>query len=270
MGLSSLLGLGGPWEIVVAIADVAIVSYVIYRVLLLIKGTKAVPMLVGLGMITIAYFASKWLGLQTFHWLVSQFLSYSLLFGIIVIFQNDIRRGLARLGEGWSLVYDRAEEASRVEEVIQASVALANARCGALIVLEREADLSEVVASGVALDAEVTEELLRTLFLKGSILHDGAVVISRGRIAAAKCMLPLTPNPAIDADLGTRHRSAIGLTEEVDAAVIVVSEERGQISLAVGGKLHRDIDADVLRRYLLRLYAPPRRGKLPPRQRRAA
>jgi len=270
MGLSSLLGLGGPWQIVAAIADVLIVSYAIYRVLLLIKGTTAVPMLVGLGMITVAYFASRWLGLHTFHWLVSQFLSYSLLFGIIVLFQNDIRRGLARLGQGWSLGQDRAGEASRIEEVIQAVTKLAQARHGALIVLERDAELDELVRNGVRIDAEVSDELLRSIFHKGTALHDGAVVISRGRIAAAKCMLPLTANPAVGRDLGTRHRSAIGLTEEVDAAVIVVSEERGRISLAVGGRIHRDMEPDVLRKFLLRLYAAPRRGKLPPRQRKAA
>jgi diadenylate cyclase len=270
MGLSSLVGLGGPWGVLAAIADVLLVSYVIYRVLLLIKGTTAVPMLVGLGMITIAFFASKWLGLQTFHWLVSQFLSYSFIFGIIVLFQNDIRRGLARLGQGWSLGYDRAGEASRIEEVVQAAVKLARLRHGALIVMERTAELDDLVASGVRLNADVSDELLLSIFHKGTPLHDGAVVISRGRITAAKCMLPLTANPAVGRDLGTRHRSAIGLTEEVDAAVLVVSEERGKLSLAVGGKLHRDMDADVLRKFLLRLYAAPRRGTLPPRQRKAA
>ena len=270
MGLSSLLGLGGPWQILAAIADILIVSYVIYRVLLLIKGTTAVPMLVGLGMIATAWFASKWLGLHTFHWLVSQFLSYSFIFGIIVLFQADIRRGLARLGQGWSLGHDRAGEASRIEEVVQAAVRLAQVRHGALIVMERDAELDELMQTGLKIDAEVTDELLRTIFYKGGPLHDGAVVISRGRIAAAKCMLPLTANPTVGRELGTRHRSAIGLTEEVDAAVLVVSEERGKLSLAVGGKIHRDMDADVLRKFLLRLYAAPRRGTLPVRQRKAA
>jgi len=270
MGLSGFFAPGGGWQIALAVADVLIVSYVIYRVLLLIKGTTAVPMLVGLGMITVAFFASKWLGLTTFHWLVSQFLSYSFIFGIIVLFQADIRRGLARLGQGWSLGYDRAEEASRIEELVQASVKLARLKRGALIVLERNAELDEVIAGGVRLDAEITEELLVSLFMPGTPLHDGAVVISKGRIASAKCVLPLSANPILGHDLGTRHRSAIGLTEDVDAAVIVVSEERGRISLAVGGKIHRDMDPDVLRKFLLRLYAPPRRGSLPPRQRKAA
>lgn len=270
MGLSSYLSLGGPWDIALAIADVLLVSYVIYRTLLLIKGTTAVPMLVGLGMITIAFFASKWAGLHTFHWLVSQFLSYSFIFGIIVLFQNDIRRGLARLGQGWSLGYDRAGEASRIEEVVQAAVKLAQRRHGALIVMERTAELDELCRSGVKLDAVVSDEILLSIFQPGTPLHDGAVVISKGRIAAAKCMLPLTANPTVGRELGTRHRSAIGLTEEVDAAVIVVSEERGRLSLAVGGRIHKDIDADVLRKFLLRLYAPPRRGKLPPRARKAA
>lgn len=271
MGLSSFLGLGGPWDIALAVADVLLVSYVIYRVLLLIKGTTAVPMLVGLGMITVAFFASKWAGLHTFHWLVSQFLSYSFIFGIIVLFQADIRRGLARLGQGWSLGYDRSEEALRIEEVVQAAVKLAQRRHGALIVMERTAELEELCGTGVKVDAEVSDELLLSIFQPGTPLHDGAVVISRGRIAAAKCVLPLSGNPTVVRDLGTRHRSAVGLSEEVDAAVIVVSEERGKLSLAVGGKIHRDMDPDVLRKFLLRLYAPPtRRGSLPPRQRKAA
>ncbi len=269
MGLSDLFALGTGGQIVFAIADVLIVSYVIYRVLLLIKGTTAVPMLVGLGMITVAFFASKWLGLETFHWLVSQFLSYSFIFGIIVLFQADIRRGLARLGQGWSLGYDRAEEASRIEELVQASVELARRRHGALIVLERNAELDELIHAGIRVDAEISKELLISLFMPGTPLHDGASIVSKGRIAAAKCVLPLSPNPILGHDLGTRHRSAIGLTEEVDAAVIVVSEERGTISLAVGGKIHRDMDREVLRKFLLRLYAPPRRGSLPPRPRKA-
>ncbi|AKU91632.1 diadenylate cyclase CdaA [Vulgatibacter incomptus] len=270
MDLNGLFGLGGSWQVAMAIADVLIVSYVIYRVLLLIKGTTAVPMLVGLGMITVAFFASKWLGLHTFHWLVSQFLSYSFIFGIIVLFQGDIRRGLARLGQGWSLGYDRAGEASRIEELVQAAVKLAQRRHGALIVLERTAELDELIHQGIRVDAEISDEILLSMFQPGTPLHDGAVVISKGRIAAAKCVLPLSANPTVDHDLGTRHRSAIGLTEDVDAAVIVVSEERGRISLAVGGKIHRDMDPEVLRKFLLRLYAPPRRGSLPQRQRKVA
>jgi len=260
--MSHLVGIGGGWYLVWAAVDVLLVSYVIYRVLLLIKGTTAVPMLVGLGMITIAFFASKWLGLTTFHWLVSQFLSYSLIFGIIVLFQADIRRGLARLGQGWSLASDR-EEALRVEEIVQATMKLAKLRYGALIVVERSAELNELIGAGVRLDAEISEELLLSLFKPGTALHDGAVVVAKGRIAAAKCVLPLSSNPIVGHDLGTRHRSALGLTEEVDAVVIVVSEERGRISLAVGGKLHRDIDPDVLRKFLLKLNASPKRSALP-------
>lgn len=270
MGLSGMFGFGGPWDIALAVADVLLVSYVIYRTLLLIKGTTAVPMLVGLGMITIAFFASKWAGLHTFHWLVSQFLSYSLIFGIIVLFQADIRRGLARLGEGWSIGYDRTGEASRIEEVVRAAVKLAQKRHGALIVMQRTAELPELIRSGVKIDGEVSDELLLSIFHPGTPLHDGAVILSGGRIAAAKCMLPLTANPTVGRELGTRHRSAIGLSEEVDAAVVVVSEERGKISLAVGGKIHRDMDPDVLRKFLLRLFASARRGTLPQRPRKAA
>ena len=270
MGLSGIFGMGGPWQIALAIADVLLVSYVIYRVLLLIKGTTAVPMLVGLGMIAVAFFASKWLGLHTFHWLVSQFLSYSFIFGVIVIFQNDIRRGLARLGQGWNLGADPAGEAMRIEEVVRAVTRMAQRHVGATVVIERTAELDEIVQSGIRIDGQVSEELLLSIFEKGGPLHDGAVILSRGRLAAARCMLPLSANPTVARDLGTRHRSALGLSENVDAAVIVVSEERGQISLALGGKLHRAIEPDMLRKFLLRLFATQRRGVLPPRQRKAA
>lgn len=266
----SWLDVGEGWQLLLVALDVLIVSYVIYRVLLLIKGTTAVPMLVGLGMITVAFFASKWLGLHTFHWLISQFLSYSFIFGIIVIFQADIRRGLARLGRGWSLAYDRAEEASRIEALVQAAVRLAQLRHGALMVLERDAELDEIMGTGVRLDAEISEELILSLFQPGTPLHDGAIIVSKGKIAAANCVLPLSANPVVPHGLGTRHRSALGLSEDVDAAVIVVSEERGTISLAVGGKLHQDIESEVLRKFLLRLFAPARRGSLPVRQRKVA
>jgi diadenylate cyclase len=260
----------GPWGLVVAAADVLLVSYLIYRVLLLIKGTNAVPMLAGLGVITVLFFASKWLGLSTFHWVLGQFLSYSLIFGVIVIFQADIRRGLARLGSGWRVFYDRAGEASRIEEVVSAAEKLASRREGALIVLERSAELAEVAATGVRLDAEVSEELLLAIFQRGAPMHDGAVVISGGRIAAARCVLPLTANPDIGRDLGTRHRSALGLSEEVDAVVVVVSEERGSISLAIDGQIHRDLDPEVIRKYLLRLFARPLRRATRLRPRSAA
>ncbi len=260
----------GPWGWVIAVVDVLLVSYLIYGVLLLIKGTNTVPVLAGLGVITVLFFASKWLGLATFHWVLGQFLSYSLIFGVIVIFQADIRRGLARLGKGWSVFRDASGEASRIDEVVAAAEKLALRREGALIVLERSAELTELVATGVRLDAEVSEELLLAIFQHGAPMHDGAVVIASGRIAAARCVLPLTMNPDIGKDLGTRHRSAIGLSEEVDAVVVVVSEERGAISLAIDGQLHRDLDPEVIRKYLLKLFARPIRRKTGIRRRRAA
>lgn len=259
--LAALFTPEGPWSATIAAADVALVSYLIYRVLLLIKGTNAVPMLAGLGMITGLFFASKWLGLTTFHWVLGQFLSYSLIFGVIVIFQADIRRGLARLGSGWHLLHDRAGEASRIEEVVSAAEKLAARREGALIVLARSAELTEIASTGVRLDAEVSEELLLAIFMHGAPMHDGAALISGGRIAAARCVLPLTSRTDVGKDLGTRHRSAIGLSEEVDAVVVVVSEERGSISLALDGQIHRDLDREVIRKYLLRLFARPLRRK---------
>lgn len=266
----SLFDPSSPWSAALAAVDVFLVSYVIYRVLVLIKGTAAVPMLGGLLVLVTAFFASRAAGLTTFHWLLSHFLSYSLVFGLIVLFQNELRRGLTRLGSGSKIFYDRAGEASRIEEVVQAAGRLAERKEGALIVLQRTAELDELEERGVRLDADVSEELLISIFQRGGPLHDGAVVIAGGKIAAARCMLPLSASPELARDLGTRHRAAVGLTEGVDAAVIVVSEERGQISLAIGGHVHRDMEVDVLRKFLLRLFAPPRRGSLPARQRRSA
>ncbi len=267
--LTDVVDLHHPAQVAIAVADVALVSFVIYRVLVLLKGTKAMPMLLGLGLLGVGLFGARFAGLTTLHWLLSHFLSYSLVFAIIVLFQNDIRRGLTRLGSGWSLFYDRAGEASRIEEVVQAAQKLALRREGALVVLQRTADLAEVIERGVKLDAEVSDDLLLSIFQRGTPLHDGAVVISRGRVAAARCMLPLSASPDLAKDLGTRHRAALGLTEDYDAAVLVVSEERGEISLAVQGHLHRAMEPEVLRKFLLRLFAPPRRGALPVRRRTA-
>ncbi len=241
--------------------DLLLVYYVIYRILLLIKGTRAIQMLMGLFLIIGAFFASRLLGLTTLHWLIGNFLSYSFIFAVIVLFQHDIRRGLQRLG-GTSFLgaQDPGAETARVEEMVKGAAALASRRLGALIVVERTADLDDYVGQGVRLDAEVSRELLLSIFHPASPLHDGAAVIQKGRLAAAAVFLPLTSSPTVARDLGTRHRAALGLSEEVDAAVVVVSEERGQISLALEGQLTRDMDQATLRKVLLALVAPENPG----------
>jgi diadenylate cyclase len=255
-----LLGPGTTWrEVLLACVDVAVVGYLIYRVLLLIRGTRAIHVLVGLFVLGIGYLASQWANLITLNWLLGHFLTYSFIFGVIVLFQADIRRGLAQLGRGQFLSElaseDRVAQAAVVEPVATAAAELSRRRHGALVVLERSGDLGDVVESGVKLDALCTPELLLSLFQPGGALHDGAVIIQGGRVAAASCLLPLTASPT-GRELGTRHRAALGLTEEIDAAVVVVSEERGEVSLAVNGSLHRGLDEGALRLLLTRILAP--------------
>jgi diadenylate cyclase len=250
------------WHVATAVADVLLVAYVIYRALLLIKGTRAVSVLGGVFLLIVAHFVARLLGLSTFDWLVGLFLTYGLAFGLIVVFQDEIRRGLATLGRNSILArFDREVHLDTIDEVVAAAEFMAAHRIGALVVLERTADLSDYAGSGVAVDAQVSSDLILTVFHPGSALHDGALIVSKGRIAAARCLLPPGSPRVVDRELGTRHQAALGLTEEVDAAVLVVSEERGEIALAVGGRLHRPLDAASLRRFLRRLYVPTGRNR---------
>ncbi len=240
----------------VAVADIAIVYYVVYRCLRLLRGTRAAQMLLGLVLVGGGIYAAKQLELTTLSWVLDRLLSFSIIF-FIVIFQHDIRRALMRVGQGlWftSRVYERS---TVFEEVIRAAERLAFLRCGALIVIERDADLVDhLTEQGVEIGAKVTEELLVSLFLPDAEnkLHDGAVIIKELRIAQAGAVLPLSANAKLDKALGTRHRAAIGVTEETDAVSVVVSEERGSISLCFGGNVARDLDGATLRKALLGLF----------------
>ncbi len=250
-------------EGVTAVVDIAIVYYVVYRALLLIKGTRAAQMLIGLVLVGISFFAAKLLELSTLTWLLDNLINYSIIF-FIVIFQHDIRRALTRVGQNLFAGSRTIETASVFEEVIKAVERLSKVRAGGLIVLERDADLSEYLNEpGVVLDAKVTEELLVSLFLVDSEnkLHDGAVIIRHLRIAQAGAVLPLSVNPMLDKALGTRHRAAVGITEETDAVVVVVSEERGSIALCFGGNIARDLDAATLRKALLSLFRKEKRRR---------
>jgi diadenylate cyclase len=243
-------------ELIVAIADIAIVFYAVYRALRLLRGTRAAQMLLGLVLVGAGIFAAKQLELSTVSWVLDHLLSFSIIF-FIVIFQHDLRRALMRVGQGlwWtSRSYERTEV---FEEVIRAAERLAHLRIGALIVLERDADLVDhLTEPGVEVGAKVTEELLVALFLPDAEnkLHDGAVIIKELRIAQAGAVLPLSGNARLDKALGTRHRAAIGVTEETDAVSVVVSEERGSISLCFGGNVARDLDGATLRKALLGLF----------------
>jgi len=236
----------GWWDLL----DIAIVSILIYEFLKLIRGTRAVQMAVGSLLVVALFYVSSLAPLQTLNWLIRNMLVY-VVFAAIVIFQSDIRRALAHFGQAPFFRYFTKQESDEtIEEVIVAATMLAAQKKGAIIAIEREIGLRNYIESGIPLDAEMTYDLLVTIFQPGSPLHDGAVILQEDRVAAAACFLPLTVNPRISRELGTRHRAAIGLTEESDAVAVVVSEERGQIGLALDGGLERDLTADQLRERL--------------------
>jgi uncharacterized protein (TIGR00159 family) len=243
------------------VLDILVVYYIFYRVLLLIKGTRAAQMLVGVALIIIAFFASKRLDLAASHWLLENFTGSFILF-LIVIFQHDIRRGLVRVGRRSFLGFLSPPPSDPfLDEVVRSVEDLSERRVGGLIVLERDADLSDYMEEGTPIDAKVSKELIYSILVPTSPIHDGAVVLQKGRIAAAGCFLPLTQNPRVSRFLGTRHRAAIGLTEETDAVVIVVSEETGQISLSIGGELRRGLDPVALRNELLSFFGRPQQRR---------
>jgi uncharacterized protein (TIGR00159 family) len=242
--------------------DILLVAFIIYRIILLIKGTRAVQMLVGLAVLLIVYVGSQVGGLYTLNWILNNFLS-SIILVIVVLFQHDIRRALIHVGRNpffADLTY--GEETRVIEELAQGCDALAKRRLGALIVIERETGINDFLEVGTELDAKPSGDLLLSIFHHASPIHDGAVILQRGRITRAGCLLPLTQNPDVDPQYGTRHRAAIGLTELVDAVVIVVSEETGRVSVVVGGKITRALDSTTLNKVLKRLLEPRRmRGK---------
>lgn len=231
--------------------DVLIVSILIYEGLKLIRGTRAMQMAIGSVFVLLLFYGSRLVPLQTVNWLIRNLLAY-IVIAAIVLFQQDIRRALSHLGRApFFRYFARAEHvAESIEEVITAAGMLAKARVGAIVVFEREIGLRNYIESGIPLDAAVSYDLLTTIFQPTTPLHDGAVIIQENRIAAAACFLPLTVSPKIDRDLGTRHRAAIGLTEESDAVAMVVSEERGEISLALQGRIERHLTLDDLRAHL--------------------
>jgi diadenylate cyclase len=234
----------GWWDLL----DIAIVSVVIYEFLKLIRGTRAVQMGVGTLLIVGMFYVSRLAPLQTVNWLIRNIFLY-VAFAAIVIFQSDIRRALAHFGQAPFFRYFNRQEAAQetIEEIVVAATMLSAQRVGAIVAIERDIGLRNYIESGIPLDAILTYDLLVTIFHPGSALHDGAVILQEDRVAAAACFLPLTVNPRVSRELGTRHRAAIGLTEEGDALAIVVSEETGQISLAIDGRIQRGLTPDELR-----------------------
>jgi diadenylate cyclase len=242
--------------------DVAIVAVFFYQVLVLIRGTRAVQMAVGAGFVTALFFLSRWLELESVNWLIRNAAGY-IVFAVIVLFQADIRRALAHFGRAPFLRYfTRASSTDEaIEELVVAVANLSTHRVGALIVIERQIGLRNYIEGGIPLDATITYDLLASIFQTTSPLHDGAVIVQADRIAAAACFLPLSVDPKVSRQLGTRHRAALGLTEENDAVAVVVSEETGVISIAINGRLEREFTPDTLRHRLDALLGVRRRGR---------
>jgi diadenylate cyclase len=231
-------------------ADVLMVAIVVYNLLLLIRGTRAVQVLLGIVFVGLVYYAARLAGLPTLQTILESLLIV-LPFAIIVLFQQEIRRALANFGRNplWGLAKQQQVE-STFGEIVLAATTLSARHTGALIVIERLQGLRNYVENGIVLDAAVSFDLLINVFTPDTPLHDGAVIIQEERIAAAACFLPLTPNPELSKEFGTRHRAAIGITEETDAVAVVVSEETGTISVAFDGEMIRDLDGKALRNTL--------------------
>jgi diadenylate cyclase len=233
--------------------DIIMLALLIYSGINLIRGTRAVPMLIGLGLIYGVCGDAGRIEIYTINILLQNLLAWSFVF-VIIIFQNDIRRALTQVGTGPLFSPgDRIAQSQAVEEMVKGVTYMASRRVGALIVLQNEVGLNEYIEVGTRLDAQVSKELLISIFMTSSPIHDGALIIQQGRITAAGCFLPLTANPTVSKTLGTRHRAAIGLTEETDGVAIVVSEEDGMVSLVREGKITRDVDPATLRTTLQRL-----------------
>lgn len=236
------------------VIDILLVTFVIYQVFMLLYETRAIQMLKGFLVILFFVVVARILELNTMTWILTG-LSTIWIIAFIIVFQPELRRALVELGQNKLFKFIFKEHGQLYREIRESSVILAKKKIGALIVLEREVNLKSFIDTGTRLDAETTSELLIAIFNTKSPLHDGAVIIREGRIAAAGCILPLTQKEDIEQMYGMRHRAAIGISEETDAITIIVSEERHTISLAIGGKITPDIDGDTLLE-ILSLYAP--------------
>jgi len=270
-GLLHLFSARPPREILIDLLDLLVVTYVIYRALIVMRGTRAMQMGTGLAVIFAVYLVARWLNIVTLYNLLSSLLS-SIILVVVVVFQNDIRRALMRVGASAFLGgISRQQESRVIDEVVAAATELARHRIGALICFEQDANLDEfVVGQGTHIDAQVQRELLVGIFLPESLnkLHDGSVVIRNLRIAKAGVFFPMPDTKVLDKSLGSRHRAALGITEETDAVVVVVSEERGTISFCFNGNIISNLDGASLRQALLGLFGQRARQKkkVPPKK----
>ncbi|WP_231686892.1 diadenylate cyclase CdaA [Bacillus sp. JCM 19034] len=235
------------------IVDILLVTFVVYKLIMLIRGTKAVQLLKGITVILLVWFLSRFFGLRTLEFIMNQTVIYGVL-AIIIIFQPELRRALEQLGRGRFFssraIPEQEEMKKSIDAIIKATVYMAKRRIGALMSIERETGMNDYVETGIKMNAQLSPELLINTFIPNTPLHDGAVVLKGDSILAAACYLPLSENPFISKELGTRHRAALGVSEVTDCLTIIVSEETGAMSLTKNGELHRDIDEKELRELL--------------------
>ncbi len=236
------------------ILDIAVISFVIYKILVFLKGTRTLKILVAISLLLfVTYFVTDFFQLSTLNWILNNFIS-AIFVILVIIFTPEIRRGLMIMGRGaMPKVAKEGRKNEKIDEVIKAINALSLGRVGAIIVFQREDDLKEYMEDATILNAKITKELILSIFHPATPLHDGAVIIKDGEILAAGCFLPLTTRSDLSKSLGTRHRAAIGVTEETDAVCVVVSEETGGISLAVDGRITMKLDGETLEKQLNKL-----------------
>ncbi|HJV47079.1 MAG TPA: diadenylate cyclase CdaA [Bacillota bacterium] len=251
--------------------DILLVTYLIYKLLILLRGTRAIQLFQGIIMIVITWLLSTYFGLRTLQWLMSQALNIGVV-AILVIFQPELRRALEQLGRG--RLFSRTSQVDEqvtegvVTDVVKSIQYMSKRRIGALIVIEKETGLSDYIETGISIGGKVSSELLINIFIPNTPLHDGAVILRRDIVMAASCYLPLSENPMINKELGTRHRAGIGMSEVSDALSVIVSEETGQVSLAKNSELYRDLNEDQIRELLLVELQPPVKTSVPLWQRR--
>lgn len=247
-----------PIKLLALAVDLAIVFYLLYKLIKMIRGTRAVQLIKGIAVLLIANVLSEFLSLNILHYILNSVVTYGVLL-FIVVFQPELRKTLEQMGSTNIRKFFDVEDTSSlqsVDEVVLAVEQMAKDKTGALIVYEKESSLGEIMHTGVAIDADISKELLLNIFVPDTPLHDGAVIIKDNRIAAASCILPITDREDLDREFGTRHRAAIGLSEVSDAVIIIVSEETGKISLAMNGKIIRNLQPEVLKKELRKRIKP--------------
>jgi diadenylate cyclase len=252
------------FDYLAGIVDIAIVWYVVYKLIMLIKGTKAVQLLKGIFVILLVKVLSDFLGLKTLSWIVDNIITWGFL-AIIIIFQPELRRALEQLGRGRFFSRSGSQEEEELEKtttaIVKAVDYMAKRRIGALISVERETGMTDYIETGIRLDGKISSELLINIFIPNTPLHDGAVILQKNNVAAAACYLPLSESPFISKELGTRHRAALGISEVTDSITIVVSEETGAVSLTKNGELYRDLSMDAFKEMVTTELAGPEKSK---------